>query len=143
MCCSLYKRERWEKLGGYDESMTDGYEDWDLWVRATHAGYTVTSLPRTLFYYRKYHENRSHVRCSVDRGHMFKDEVVAYMRAKWERLGIKFPPPPPPVAGLRYPVRLAVTVQYEGQEYAAGTRVDHPTALGMKKAGLLRDPRIV
>jgi glycosyltransferase involved in cell wall biosynthesis len=91
MCCSLYKREMWVKLGGYDELMRDGYEDWDFWVRATHAGYKVTSLPRTLFYYRKYPENRSHRPCSVDRGHLLKGEVLAYMHAKWTALGIRIP----------------------------------------------------
>ena len=52
-CCSLYKKEIWEKLGGYDESMRVGYEDWDFWLRATHEGYTVRTTDKTVFNYRK------------------------------------------------------------------------------------------
>lgn len=54
-CCSLFKKEIWEKIGGYDENMPhQGYEDWDFWLRATKAGYKVTVIPEILFFYRKH-----------------------------------------------------------------------------------------
>lgn len=53
-CCSLYRKKIWEELGGYDEEMKLGYEDWDFWMRATHAGYKVVTVPEYLFFYRKH-----------------------------------------------------------------------------------------
>ena len=31
---SLFKKEIWEKVGGYDEDMKQGWEDWEFWIRA-------------------------------------------------------------------------------------------------------------
>lgn len=53
-CCSLFRKSMWEQIGGYDENMRLGYEDWDFWVRATQAGYKVKTIPECLFYYRKH-----------------------------------------------------------------------------------------
>lgn len=53
-CCSLFKREIWDKIGGYDENMKLGLEDWDFWLRATKEGYTVSVVPEPLFNYRKH-----------------------------------------------------------------------------------------
>ena len=49
IACSMFKRELWEKIGGYDEKMVDGYEDWDFWLRAVTAGYKVTPIRETLY----------------------------------------------------------------------------------------------
>ena len=53
-CCSLYRKKIWETIGGYDENMTIGYEDWDFWLRATQKGYNVITIPEHLFFYRKH-----------------------------------------------------------------------------------------
>lgn len=53
-CCSLFKREIFEKIGGYDENMKLGYEDWDYWLRATKSGYNVTVIKDPIFLYRKH-----------------------------------------------------------------------------------------
>lgn len=53
-CCSLFKKEIWEKVGGYDERLKRGLEDWHFWLRATRAGYTVTCIDEPLFFYRKH-----------------------------------------------------------------------------------------
>lgn len=53
-CCSLFKKEIWEKVGGYDERLKRGLEDWHFWLKATRAGYTVTIVPEPLFFYRKH-----------------------------------------------------------------------------------------
>ena len=50
---SLYKKEHWIEVGGYDESMKDGFEDWDFWLSVTKRGYKYHILPKPLFYYRK------------------------------------------------------------------------------------------
>lgn len=48
----LFKKEIWEKIGGYDEEMKSGYEDWDFWLRATKEGYSITTVQLYLFNYR-------------------------------------------------------------------------------------------
>lgn len=53
-CCSLFRKEIWNTIGGYDEDMRIGYEDWDFWLRATQKGYKVITIPEYLFFYRKH-----------------------------------------------------------------------------------------
>jgi glycosyltransferase involved in cell wall biosynthesis len=50
---SLYKKEHWTEVGGYDESMKNGFEDWDFWLSLTKRGYEYHIIPKSLFYYRK------------------------------------------------------------------------------------------
>ncbi|AGC77414.1 glycosyl transferase family 2 [Nonlabens dokdonensis] len=50
---SLYKKQLWEEVGGYDESMKDGFEDWDFWLSVTKRGNEYAIVPEPLFYYRK------------------------------------------------------------------------------------------
>ena len=66
----------WEDLGGYDENMKLGYEDWDFWYRATKNGYTITVLREPLFLYRK------HGRSMVDRVIEHHQEVKNYILSK-------------------------------------------------------------
>jgi len=49
---SLFKKEIWSKIGGFDEAMKIGHEDWEFWIRAGLAGYTFHCVPKILFYYR-------------------------------------------------------------------------------------------
>lgn len=48
----LFKKNIWERIGGYDESMKEGYEDWEMWMRALQDGATITTVPLFLFNYR-------------------------------------------------------------------------------------------
>lgn len=45
---SLYKT-----LGGYDEAIRDGLEDWDFWLRCAHAGHWGATIPEYLDWYRR------------------------------------------------------------------------------------------
>ena len=56
-CSAMFKKEIWEKIGGYDETMTKGYEDWDFWYRATKQGYKVKTIQEYLLKYRKHGES--------------------------------------------------------------------------------------
>lgn len=49
---SMYRREVWEQVGGYNPNMTKGYEDWDFWVGAKERGFQVGHVKQRLFYYR-------------------------------------------------------------------------------------------
>lgn len=52
-CASaMFRKECWEKAGGYDEQMKSGYEDWEFWIRLTAAGWRVHVLKEYLLNYR-------------------------------------------------------------------------------------------
>ena len=50
---SLYRKECWEAVGGYDESMKAGFEDWEFWLATTKTGRKYKIIEEFLFYYRK------------------------------------------------------------------------------------------
>lgn len=53
MPSSLYRKECWKQVGGYDETMTKGFEDWEFWIAITKRGWNYQIIDKSLFYYRK------------------------------------------------------------------------------------------
>ena len=51
-CSAVFRREHWEKVGGYNVNMIYGWEDWDFWLSLVHLGVKVYRIPRVLFFYR-------------------------------------------------------------------------------------------
>lgn len=49
---ALYKKEDWKRIGGYDENMEDGWEDWEFWISLLKDGGEVAKIDRIGFYYR-------------------------------------------------------------------------------------------
>jgi GT2 family glycosyltransferase len=52
--CVLMRTAAWESVGGYDETMTSGNEDWELWLRLTGAGWGQVRVEEPFFRYRKH-----------------------------------------------------------------------------------------
>lgn len=51
--CSLYRREVWESVGGYDaKQKKPTYEDWDFWIGCAEKGFNGQRIPEPLFLYR-------------------------------------------------------------------------------------------
>lgn len=77
-CASMFRKNMWEDLGGYDEEIgkMGGYEDWDFWYRATKKGYSVKVIPEILFYYRK------HGKSMVDKAIENHSEIHRYILTK-------------------------------------------------------------
>ena len=50
---ALMRREMFERVGGFDETMVDGCEDWEFWIRVVEAGFTGVIIPEFLFRYRR------------------------------------------------------------------------------------------
>jgi len=50
----MFRKKCWEAIGGYDEKMRKGYEDWEFFIRLTKAGWTIEVLPEVLFFYRQH-----------------------------------------------------------------------------------------
>jgi len=77
---SLIRKTALEEAGGYDETMTRGYEDWCLWVSMLEKGWRGAPLPEYLFEYR--------VRPGSMYSHSLKlhDELVEDIRQRHKRL---------------------------------------------------------
>ena len=58
---ALVRREAFEAVGGYDESMREGCEDWDFWLRLVESGRSGAIIPEVLFYYRRRVDSMSRV----------------------------------------------------------------------------------
>jgi len=52
-CAAVYRFDDWNQLGGYDESLRRGWEDWDFWLGILELGRGVHRLLQVGFYYRK------------------------------------------------------------------------------------------
>jgi glycosyltransferase involved in cell wall biosynthesis len=50
---ALVRRTAFDAVGGFDESMRDGCEDWDFWISLVERGFTGRILPEMLFHYRR------------------------------------------------------------------------------------------
>jgi glycosyltransferase involved in cell wall biosynthesis len=51
--CAMVRKSCWDAVGGYDEAMVNGYEDWEFYIRITQKGWTVHVIPEKLFFYRQ------------------------------------------------------------------------------------------
>lgn len=51
--CAMVRKSCWDAVGGYDEAMVMGYEDWEFYIRITQRGWTVHVIPEVLFFYRQ------------------------------------------------------------------------------------------
>ncbi len=48
----VMRKRCWLAVGGYDETMREGYEDWEFSLRLADAGYRALEVPRPLYCYR-------------------------------------------------------------------------------------------
>lgn len=64
---ALVRREALDAVGGFDETMRDGCEDWDLWISLVERGYPGRILPEVLFHYRRRANSMSRVMMEGDR----------------------------------------------------------------------------
>jgi len=51
VCTSFFKKSLWESIGGYDETMKEGYEDWNFWLSAIEQDAKFVKQPGPLFVY--------------------------------------------------------------------------------------------
>lgn len=72
----LFRRNIWKTIGGYDENMRKGCEDWEFWIRVAKAGWEFTRIDEPLFLYRK--DGQSMVSETVKGRH----EIFSYIKQK-------------------------------------------------------------
>jgi len=51
--CAIVRKKCWDEVGGYDEQMILGYEDWEFYIRVTQKDWTVFVIPEPLLFYRQ------------------------------------------------------------------------------------------
>ena len=51
-CSAFFRKSDWIKIGGYDEKLIYGIEDWDFWISLLKSGGTVKQINKICFYYR-------------------------------------------------------------------------------------------
>ncbi len=71
---ALVRRACFEALGGFDEAMTLGYEDWEFWIRCVERGWRGERVREPLFVWRR-HSAVTMVMEAVQR----HDDLLAYI----------------------------------------------------------------
>lgn len=56
---ALIRKKCWEQIGGYDEQMKNGFEDWEFWIAMTKRDWNIYIIPEFHFNYRQKKSNES------------------------------------------------------------------------------------
>lgn len=76
----VFRRDDASALGGYDATMTKGFEDWEFWLRLASAGRRGFCIPAPLFNHRRHGRTMTH--SAFERS----AEITAYIKTKHDRL---------------------------------------------------------
>lgn len=57
---AMFRKSDWKRVGGYNERMVYGWEDWDFWLAITRLPMKVVKIPEELFFYRVRSSSRDH-----------------------------------------------------------------------------------
>lgn len=52
-CTAVYRKADWKSVGGYKIQMTEGCEDWDLWLSLLEKGLKIYRIDKIYFKYRQ------------------------------------------------------------------------------------------
>lgn len=82
---ALIRREAAMAIGGFDESMRDGCEDWEFWIRMTESGHRGAIIPEFLYEYRRRPESMSRT-MNRDEAHLrLYAALIERHRASYQR----------------------------------------------------------
>ncbi|WP_416448158.1 glycosyltransferase family 2 protein [Leeuwenhoekiella sp. A2] len=81
---SLFSKEDWEKIGGYDENMTKGFEDWEFYIRLLKDSGEAYVIKEPLFNYR---QKKTSMRKEAN---AIKYELWRYIFLKHNKLYIEY-----------------------------------------------------
>ena len=82
--CSLYRREVWVQVGGYDPRFAEAFEDWDFWLSAAAGDWQARCIPEVLAYYRRLPTGREVRARGPDVKHRLVRSLVSKHRAAYE-----------------------------------------------------------
>lgn len=72
---ALFRKVDWAAVGGYNEAMIQGWEDWDFWIALSQLGGTVVKIPEALFWYRVRSTSRDHSLSFTEKLNMYRKMV--------------------------------------------------------------------
>jgi len=75
---AVVRRACFDAVGGFDEAMRDGCEDWDFWISVVEAGFAGTIVPAFLYEYRRRPDSMSRLMMEGE-GHA---RLYAYLARK-------------------------------------------------------------
>ena len=76
----MFRKSDWERVGGYDESMKEGFEDWEFYIRLLSNGGVAYVIPEVLFNY------RSRKNSTTAHANKIKYELRSYIINKHQNL---------------------------------------------------------
>lgn len=71
----LVRRQAFEAVGGFDATMTEGYEDWEFWVRLSAHGYRGVRVAEPLFFWRR-HSQDTMIHDAVAKHDRLYDQII-------------------------------------------------------------------
>ena len=77
---ALVRRECFEAVGGFDESMREGYEDWDLWLKFVERGWKGVRVREPLFIWRRHSATTMIVEAGKRHERLFGQLVTNHIR---------------------------------------------------------------
>jgi len=80
---AMYPRRSWANVGGYDESMIKGYEDWDFYIRLGIIGTCGYKLPLATLRYR---QNKNTMRAILSSNIEMSKSIIDYIVSKYSAL---------------------------------------------------------
>ncbi|MDR1544611.1 MAG: glycosyltransferase [Prevotellaceae bacterium] len=51
-CTAFFRKNEWQKVGGYDINLLNGWEDWEFWIALLKNGGKVLKINEVCFFYR-------------------------------------------------------------------------------------------
>ncbi|MFN8417862.1 MAG: glycosyltransferase [Anaerolineae bacterium] len=88
--CALIRREAWRDIGGYDESLRKGNEDWEFWLRMAqrgHWGYTIQEYLTWFRWQGQEHSLRHQMSMEEEK------QFISTLQERFGEMGQKFPNP--------------------------------------------------
>ena len=82
---SMFRKQCWIEVGGYDENMKKGYEDWEFYLRISKLGWNTVIIQEPLFFYRQ-HKNSMRIEAL----NKFDKEIRLYIFKKHKDLYLKY-----------------------------------------------------
>jgi glycosyltransferase involved in cell wall biosynthesis len=73
----LFRKKCWQRVGGYDENMKLGYEDWEFNISVTKEGWGVSIIKEYLFNYRNKLDSRNSM---ANRHHKLELKLYIYRK---------------------------------------------------------------
>lgn len=93
---AVIRRDIFEQVGSYRETLNEGYEDWDLWLRFAAAGWEGKRVAEPLFEYRQ-HERSMRTDAEAKHQHLVRELISLQPEQFAIGLGLNTQPQTPPV----------------------------------------------